>query len=176
MIERHQTQLRSSAQAFIWAALQIPTGRHHVIPLPVFGEWSAARIVFHVLWYEINVVFPAVIAWDDRPSFPDEDEAAAAWSANTDSVEVMLGTLREKREALIARLDEKRLDLDARQNTPWGRVTLRWWLLHAYQHMLDYTNTLLSMALYWDQYLEAQKQARLAQREKDEAGWVPPKE
>jgi hypothetical protein len=176
MIDRHQMELHSSADAFIWAALQIPTGRHHVMPLPVFGEWSVARIVFHMLWYETSVIRPAVAAWDDTPGFPDEGEEIAAWGDNTTSVEAMLTQLREQREVLVTLLDEQQLDLAAKQTTPWGRVTLRWWLLHAYQHTLDYTNTLLSMALYWDQYLEAQKQARLEQREKNEAGWIPPEE
>jgi len=175
---RIQERLTFAVEELIWAAQQIPTGRQHVIPLPVFGEWSVARIVFHISWYDANVILPIASAWPNSADIPsDTADETQAWEASQQSVMALIDTIQADHQQIIAVVRERSPEqLQTMAQTSWGEVTLSWVLHHLYQTLLEHTNTLLSMGLYWDQYLAMQKQIRSEQRDKNEPGWTPPQE
>ena len=55
-------QLNSGAEGFIWAVEQVPPERRLLAPPQLLGEWNVARQVFHMLYYEQNVVVPSMVA------------------------------------------------------------------------------------------------------------------
>jgi len=165
-------QINNAVDGFVWAAQQIPTGRYNVIPLPVFGELSAARRVFHVDWYTANVVKTSLDLWlvpgAQVVHFEPEQEEID-WRQNDQSLSGILEGFQAATNTLmvqIASLDETQLA--EIRGTLWGNVSLEWMLTHFYQILIENTNTLVRMSLYWDMYLEAQVQARWEMREENE--------
>jgi len=61
-----QTQLEASSAGFAWAVAQIPAGREDREPPAPLGVWSAARHVFHMLFYEREVALPNWGLWLGR--------------------------------------------------------------------------------------------------------------
>jgi len=175
LVVSYTSRLTFAGNEFIQVATQIPTGRHHVIPLPVFGEWSVARILFHMVWYETNVIWPLISNWGEQDTLSvDADDEAKAWQASQQAVPTLIVMLEDIHGKIVRHVGTLTVDQLAEEGrTPWGQVQLGWVLLHLHQILLEYTSTLLSMVLYWDQYLAMQKQIRLEQRDKNEPGWVP---
>jgi hypothetical protein len=76
-----------------------------------------------------------------------------SWRHDHD-VEELLAAFQAVREQEVALLDELAgADWDLPRPTIWGEHTLRWVLTKSYQHTLDHANSLLQMALYWDDAL-----------------------
>ena len=47
-----QTQLQASANGFVWGVEQVPQERRYVRPPGPLGEWTAARHLFHMLFWD----------------------------------------------------------------------------------------------------------------------------
>jgi len=173
----HDSRLDEAAQNFLWVLQQIPTGRQHVIPLPVFGEWSVTRIAFHVAWYWDEIITPIAQSWGrEVADVPDASQEEVDWYKTAHTLPACVERFNTAHQHLLDCISQQdRNALQVEHETPWGTVTWEWVLLHAYQVLLEYTNTLMSMVLYWDHYLAAQNQARLEAREKNDIGWKPPK-
>jgi len=173
-INSWQVRSKNAVDGFIWAAQRIPTGRHHVIPLPVFGELSAARRVFHVDWYTANVVKTSLDLWlvpDAQVVHFESKQEELDWRQSDQTLHVILEGFQTATNTLmaqIASLNENQLS-EVRE-TLWGNISLEWMLTHFYQILLENTNILVRMSLYWDMYLEAEAQARWDMREENEAG------
>jgi hypothetical protein len=146
-------QLETSADGFLWAVGQIPTGRHYVLPLPIFGTLPAARIVFRVVWYEQQVALPYMRTWVSGAPPDIADTEAQDWHGQ--DMADLVAQFRQGRDEQIALLNHLS-EWDSVRPTLWGPVPLSWLLTKTYQHTLEHTTTLLNMALYWDQLLAAQ--------------------
>ena len=71
-------QLQASANGFAWGAEQVPNPRRSIQPPEGLGEWTAARHVFHLLYYEQNIALPSMRQWlgEACPSMDELDEDA----------------------------------------------------------------------------------------------------
>lgn len=165
----YRDQLSTCTGTLIWAARQVPTGRWFVQPLPVFGEWPAARQVFHVTWSDRYILLPHLRQWAGGPSLTRDslpDQQANWQAAAQQSPAVLLADFEEVRTAQITLLDQfQDGDLQATRPTFWGEVSLAWMLARIVQHTLEHTSSLMSMALFWDYHIERAKQQRKAERE-----------
>ena len=144
-------QLRASADGFVWGVEQVPVERRHSQPPAKLGEWSAARHVFHMLYYEQNVAIPRMQQWLGGPGIAAHElDEGAAWS-KAQNVERLLTDFREVRDAQIALLPkfDDTLWYKTRETT-WGPKTLLWVVSKTFQHTAEHTNGVLRLALFWD--------------------------
>lgn len=145
-------QLKSSADGFVWAVEQVPIERRLLSPPAPLGEWSTARQVFHMFYYEQKVALPSMRQWLGEPfklsgKEYNEDEA---WGDGKD-LETMLSdfrTVRAEQIVLLPQFDES--TWNETRPTVWGDVTLKWVVTKTYQHTAEHTHNVLSTALFWD--------------------------
>lgn len=145
-------QLKACGEGFVWAVEQVPIERRDIAPPAVFGEWSVARHIFHLLYYERTLALPHMHHWLDEPlpSFEGRDEQGAWQQESSKSIEQLLSEFQQIRAdelALLPHLNEPLW----KQEGPciWGNVTMQWIVTKTYQHTADHTNTILQMALFW---------------------------
>src|SRR5512138_3768267 len=98
-------QLQNSADGFVWGTGQVPEGRRYAPPPKGLGEWTVARHVFHLWYYEQTIALPSMQQWlgGTIPSIDDADEDIA-WSKTQDRVESLLDKFRSMRSEQIALL------------------------------------------------------------------------
>ena len=143
------SQLSSSAEGLAWSARQVPLVRHDQRPPANLGEWSAARHVFHMLFYEQNIALPGMRQWlgDPLPEIVEEDPA---WSGSM-PIDTLLPAFLEIRSQQIALLPQFREeDWQRVCDTNWGPVTLFWVVSKTYQHTAEHISDVLRIALFWD--------------------------
>ncbi len=146
-------QLKASGEGFVWAVEQVPAERQTSAPRQVFGEWSVAQHIFHMLHYERTLALPHMHHWlgGPLPSF-DRHAEDNAWEkeGRSASIERLLQEFQQVRAAqieLLPRFDEALWD-DVRACV-WGERSMRWIVSKTFQHTADHTNTILCMALFW---------------------------
>ncbi len=150
-------QLTSSAESYIWGIEQLSPEQRLIAPPSRFGEWSAARHVFHMYSYEQNVALPSMRIWLGE-LFPHEEhdyeedvrKENQAWNDGHHAFEALLEdfrTVRAEQVVLLQQFDEN--CWDQQQKTIWGDVTLKWVLMKTLQHTAEHTNDVLRMALFW---------------------------
>ncbi len=147
-------QLQASADGFAWGARQVPETRRDARPPATLGEWTAARHVFHLLYYEDRFALPSMRQWrgDASPALAGANEDAA-WAEAVHDFDRLLTDFRHGRSTQVALLDE--LDSSAwetMQQTIWGPRDLLWVTSKTYQHTAEHTHTVMSMALFWDRH------------------------
>jgi hypothetical protein len=138
-------QLQAGADGFVWSAGQIPTARLYEQPPKALGKWSAARHVFHMLYYEKTVALPSMEQWLGGivPPYDDADEDRA-WADNQKNMEALLNQFRGVRAEQIALLPK--FDPAAWISTRealWGPVTLLWVVSKTFQHTAEHTNDVM---------------------------------
>jgi hypothetical protein len=147
-------QLQSSADGFVWGAEQVPEARRKIQPPAGLGEWSAARHVFHLVYYERTIALPGMQQWLGRELPPTEDlDEDVAWSQKQETLESLLDQFRRVRAeqvALLPGFDEPAWH--ATRETVWGPMSLLWVVSKTYQHTAEHTNDILRIALFWDSY------------------------
>jgi hypothetical protein len=115
------------------------------------GEWTAARHVFHMLYYEQQVALPSMHQWLGKPPVSEDDlNEDMAWGPGQ-KIEGMVTTFRDVRNeqiALLTRFDEH-VWHETRQ-TAWGTVSLLWVVSKTFQHTAEHTHDVMRMALFWD--------------------------
>ncbi|MFW5709210.1 MAG: DinB family protein [Chloroflexota bacterium] len=159
----------SSADQLFWAVEQIPTGRHYVRPLPAFGEWSVARILYHQLWLEERLILPCLQIWMGQPE-PDyssfvDDQEERDWRSDDLTMSELLDRLQNSRRRIIevvGRLSDQ--DWTTERETIYGSVEPSWLVGLLVQSTLEQSSLLMQMSLYWDLYLIDLKNARLRAR------------
>jgi len=151
-------QLQASADGFVWAVNEVPEARRYVSPPKPFGEWSVARHVFHMLYYERECALPSMRQWLGEPlldeSLYNED---GNWSEDR-QIEMMLTefqAIRAKQIAILTQFDPTNWE-EARE-TVWGQVPLKWVVGKTFQHTAEHTNDVGRMALFWDFFLARQQ-------------------
>lgn len=144
-------QLQSTADGMVWAARQVPSQRQFAEPPPDFGEWSVARHVFHLLYYEAFVV-PIMQQWlgGNPPSMEgfDEDDA---WDREPRDLEILVERFLDGRKKQIALLPEfEAAEWTSTRETTWGPVTLQWAVSKTFQHTAEHINAVMQMVLFWE--------------------------
>ena len=143
-------QLQASAEGFAWAVDQVPAERRLLAPPGYLGDWSAARHVFHMLYYEQTIALPSMRQWlgDPPPPVDDLDEDGT-WENGHELAE-LLAEFRKVRAEQITLLPEFDDVLwHAPRRAVWGTVTLRWVVTKTYQHTAEHTHDVLRLALFW---------------------------
>jgi hypothetical protein len=152
------SQLQASAEGFIWGVEQVPLERRYARPPGPLGEWTAARHIFHMAYYERTIALPSMHQWlgGSRPSVDDADEDIA-WGGSQD-LDSLLSQFRAVRAEQIALLPRFEPALwEERREAVWGPVTLRWVVSKTYQHTCEHSHDVLCLALFWDIYARRQE-------------------
>ena len=148
-------QLQASANGFVWGTEQVPEARRYVQPPNGLGEWTVARHVFHLFYYEQTIALPSMQQWlgGAMPSVEDADEDIV-WSKTQDTVESLLEKFRDVRTeqiALLPKIDDAAWKTNG--EAVWGPVTLLWVVSKTYQHTAEHINDVMRIGLFWDMYL-----------------------
>ena len=156
-------QLQASADGFVWGAEQVPIARLYLQPPEGLGEWTAARHVFHLLYYEQTIALLSMRQWlgAECPSTDGLDEDIA-WNERKVNVESLLAHFRQVRAeqiALLQKFDD--IAWHTTREAVWGPVTLLWVVSKTYQHTAEHTNDVMRIALFWDVF-EARQIAKSA--------------
>jgi hypothetical protein len=152
-------QLQANAEGFIWSANQVPKVRQCLQPPGGLGEWSTARHIFHMVFYEQTCALPSMLQWlgEAPPSLKGVDEGVA-WGAGRDDIEIMLAEFKQVRSdqiALLPKFDESTWNMT--HKTFWGRVTLSWVVSKTFQHTAEHTSDVMQIALFWDDVVKWNK-------------------
>ncbi len=148
-------QLQVSANGFVWGTEQVPEARRYAQPPKGLGEWTVARHVFHLWYYEQTIALPSMHQWlgGVMPSVEDSDEDIA-WSKTQDKVESLLEKFRGVRAEQIALLPKiEAAAWETNREAVWGPVTLLWVVSKTYQHTAEHINDVMRIGLFWDAYL-----------------------
>jgi len=146
-------QLQASADGFVWGTEQVPNSRRYSQPPKRLGEWTVARHVFHMLYYEQTIALPSMRQWigEPYPTTDDLDEDKVWETRQSESVENLLIEFRKVRAEQIALLE---IFDEAIWNTireaVWGPVTLLWVVSKTYQHTAEHTNDIMRIGLFWE--------------------------
>lgn len=147
-------QLPASAEGFVWGAELVPETRRYRTPPSGLGEWTAARHIFHMQYYERTIALPSMQLWagEARPSTGFVAEEEAWHSANQDFRNLLheFKKVRVEQVALLPKFDQEAW-ISSRE-TGWGPVTLLWVVSKTYQHTAEHTHDVMRMALFWDAF------------------------
>ncbi len=154
-----QDQLQASAEGFIWGTLQVPKARLLLQPPEGLGEWSAARHIFHMVFYEQKCALPSMQQWlgGPPPSLKGLDEDVA-WGEGKDNVDGLIAEFKQVRSnqvALLLKFDDSAWTMS--RETNWGPKTLAWVISKTYQHTAEHTSDVLQIALFWDDVVKLNK-------------------
>ena len=157
-------QLQTSADGFVWGAEQVSDAHRYIQPPRGLGEWTVARHIFHMRYYEQTIALPSMRQWlgKPRPSTDDLDEDKAWENKQSESLENLLVEFRKIRAEQIALLEKFDEPVwNTIRETVWETVTLLWVVNKTYQHTAEHTSDIMRIGLFWDFF---------ASREKEEAG------
>jgi hypothetical protein len=176
-------RLEETARILEWAISKIPPG--HLLQVPphgqhpqageryktYFGDWSAYRLFFHVVFYEEVFALPTMRHWLGEPYpgvdiiNPDSSLEEAACQQELErgaDLPALLDRFRAVRQEQIRVLETipaREWDLE-KVNTELGPVSAEFVVAKTIQHTLDHGNALMRNALYWDrawEWLERQR-------------------
>jgi hypothetical protein len=153
--EWFREHLQVGADGFVWSAEQVPEARRYAQPPKGLGEWSVARHVFHMLYYEQTIALPSMQQWlgGILPMIDDSDEDVA-WAENKESIENLLIQFRNVRTEQISLLPKfEETVWNETRKAVWGPVTLLWVVSKTFQHTAEHTNDVMQMRLWWDDFL-----------------------
>jgi hypothetical protein len=146
--------LRASADGFVWGVQQVPEARRNLQPPGPLGEWTAARHVFHMVFYEQQVAIPSMHQWLGKPCPQEGEDEDTAWGQGNVDVDSLLGEFKKVRAEqvrLLASFDD--LAWQSTRETIWGPVPLAWVVTKTYQHTAEHTSNVLRIALWWDAWM-----------------------
>ena len=146
------TQLQSTLEGLTWSIHQVPQSRWLLPPPPVLGEWSAARHLFHMWFYEATIALPSMRIWLGDP-IPDvsvnEDQAWANLTNPTvEELEDRFISVRQEQRALLPIYEAA--DWEQILMTGWHLVSLKWVVSKTFQHTAEHTHDIMRLALFWD--------------------------
>ena len=151
--------LQASAEGFVWTAQQVPNARRLLQPPEPLGEWSTARHIFHMMFYEQSYALPSMQQWlgESRPSLEGVNELAA-WAEGKDDIESLLAEFQKVRNEQIALLPKfEEPAWNTTRETIWGPVTLFFIVSKTFQHTAEHTNDVMRIVISWDKLVEQQK-------------------
>jgi len=130
-----------------------------------FGEWSAARQLFHIIFYEQNYAVPAMEYWLGEPHpksdllFPDSGMEEVFWQNTVPDELTALSLIQKLRsvrseEILIAEAISEADFMEERLETRLGKLSFVTVVMRTIQHTFEHGSDLLKNALLWDNALE----------------------
>jgi hypothetical protein len=144
-----QFQLQASGEGFVWGVEQVPSERRALLPPARFGEWTAARHVFHMLFYEQTIALPSMQQWLGGPLPVDLDEDVA-WTGENQDTDRLLARFKQVRAEQIALLPRfEAADWQSTREAVWGPRSLLWVVSKTYQHTAEHTHDVMRLALFW---------------------------
>ena len=147
-------QLQASADGFVWGAQQVPNARRNIRPPEALGEWTAARHIFHMVFYEQAIAFPSMQQWLGKPCPVEGIDEDTAWGEGSAEIESLLAEFKEIRNEQVQLLEQfDDLAWTSTCETIWGPVTLAWVVSKTYQHTAEHTSEILRLALFWDSWM-----------------------
>ncbi len=170
-------QLEATAKTIEWAIRLIPADRllksaaDRDHPRAVqrmikyFGEWSPARQLFHLVYYEEQYAIPAMKHWvgGEHPRgdimSPDGESEAMAWQEALEvgiEVSELLARFWSVRRAQIELIHQVPDEAwhEERVTTRLGPVSAAFVVAKTIQHTCEHGDAILRNALYWDRVLE----------------------
>src|SRR5919106_1259877 len=100
-----QEQLQNSANGFVSGTEQVPEARRYAQPPKGLGEWTVARHVFHLWYYEQTIALPSMQQWlGGTIPFLDDMDEDVDWSKTQETVESLLEKFKIVRAEQIALL------------------------------------------------------------------------
>ena len=147
--------LQSSADGLVWAAHQLRSDRWLLTPPLQLGEWSAARHLFHMAYYEETIALPSMRQWlgDPMPDLEGVDEDQV-WDELADrsiqALELRFQAVRQAQIDLLAQFDAAAWERPL--PTVWAPLPLRWVVGKTFQHTAEHTNDVMKLALNWDAF------------------------
>jgi hypothetical protein len=151
--------IKQSSESLIWGMNTIPQDRRNARPPAKLGEWTALRLVFHLLYYEREVALPSVRLWlgGEYPAFEGYDEAAA-WESRNEEADPLRELLAVRGEIVAALRQADESAWQEVRRTPWGDKTLYWVASKTYQHGIEHLSGVLRTAMLWDHYASRETQ------------------
>ena len=150
-----QEQLQNSANGFVWGTEQVHEARRYTQPPKGLGEWTVARHVFHLWYYEQTIALPSMQQWlGGTIPFLDDTDEDLDWSKTEERVEDLLEKFRIVRAeqiALLPKFDDATWNVT--REAVWGPVSLLWVVSKTYQHTAEHINDVMRIGLFWDSYL-----------------------
>lgn len=150
----HQ-QLQASMEGFLWAVEQIPRDRLYQEPRP--DRWSAARIVYHLAFYEQWLALPSMLQWAGGPrpvanseledGMKEEDVWRGGQGHEMQKMLADFKSIRIQQLELLSLLSEQ--SWHEERETIWGRRLLQWVVTKTYQHTLEHTDEILKAYLFF---------------------------
>lgn len=130
-----------------------------------FGEWSAARQLFHIIFYEQNYAVPAMEHWLGEPHpqsdllFPDSGMEEVFWQNTVPDELAALSLIQKLRsvrseEILITEAVPETEFMDERLETRLGKLSFVTVVMKTIQHTFEHGSDLLKNALLWNNALE----------------------
>lgn len=162
-------QLIETAQVIEWALTLFPKERltekppHgiHSNDPEWFGQWSALRLLFHLVYYEETIALPSLRHWlgDPKPSYPDNSVEDDEWEKGNDLTNLLLRfqDVRREQVGVINKIDDKHWNEEKIRFYSHGMVSAAWFVAKTIQHSFSHGDKLLRKALYWDDALESLK-------------------
>lgn len=170
-------RLEDTATIIEWAVLRVPENRILEAPLhgtdpnsdkgfkTYFGDWSAYRLLFHLVYYEEACALPAMRHWLGEPHpkedicFPNRDLEDAAWGeelrkgADLQALIARFRSIRQEQIRVLDAIPAGEWDQEKVQ-TGLGRVSADFVVSKTIQHSLEHGDTLLRNALYRERALD----------------------
>ncbi len=157
-------QLDQTAQIIEWSIDLFPEKRLIEIPphstvsmKSFFGEWSALRVLFHLIYYEETFALPSINHWigGPIPSFPkSSQEEEREWDECERNLKLINRFLnnRKKQIETINNIDVRDWDKNKLVYYGHGKVSAHWMVAKTIQHTFSHGDMLLRKALYWDDF------------------------
>ena len=123
-----------------------------------FGQWSALRVLFHLVFYEEISVLPIMKRCLSEskvtPSEGSNDEEEE-WIDGVKLTELLERFRKVRREqiAIIKATSKEEWNNNKIDYYSHGKVSISWLVAKTIQHTLDHGDKLLRKALYWDDML-----------------------
>jgi hypothetical protein len=130
-----------------------------------FGQWSAYRLLFHLVHYESTIALPAMMHWlgDPAPIFdlmdPNRELEKTAWNEELEQGPDLTNlldrfhTCRQEQIVVLRAIPDKQWGVE-KLNTMLGKVSAAMVVSKTIQHTLEHGSDILKNALYWDRALE----------------------
>ncbi len=170
-------QLVETADAVEWAIAQIPAERLLLSPphgnhpnsnrgfKTYFGEWSAYRLLFHLVYYEWAYALPAMKACAGEIDlhadivFPESDEEDEMWRQECERGPDLPALLKKYRSLRQEQITVLRAIPEAGWNresvrTGLGIVSPAFVVAKTLQHTFEHGNAILRNALFWEKALQ----------------------
>lgn len=170
-------QLEATAQAIEWAITLVPNDRllevspHRSHPKArgglkdYFGQWSAYRLLFHLVHYEELYALPTMKHWlgEPHPSVdivsPDPESEEEAWEqelrkgVNSQALLGRFHSARSRQIEVVSSIEDEYWS-EEKVTTEFGKVSAEFTVSKTIQHTLEHGNMILRNALYWNRALE----------------------